>query len=141
MAGHVIDVAAGSDSDATNLRREGVAQVIAVQVRRCDDVEIFRARQHLLQRDVGDRILNDEACSRLAFGNLAPRAAINFNRAVELLGNAITPVTEGAFRELHDVPLVNDRHAFAFVLDGVADGAVNQPLAAKTVSYTHLTLP
>ena len=98
---------------------------------RGDDVEILRAGQHLLQRDVGDRVLDDDARAGLAFGDLAPRAAVDFDRAVEVLGDLVAPVAEGAFGELHDVPLVHERHALALVLDRVADGAVDQPLGAE----------
>jgi hypothetical protein len=69
----------GSDANAADLRRQRVGQVVAVQVQRgcvrdtqsdarladaaktksrTDDVELLRARQHLLQRDVGDAVLD-----------------------------------------------------------------------------------
>ena len=61
-----------------------VAQVIAVQVQRGDDIEIFRARQHLLQGDVGNRIL-DHDCRKRGLGlflrSLHLGAAIDFVRA------------------------------------------------------------
>src|SRR5262245_44418415 len=76
VARHVIDVPAGRDADAADLRRERVRQVVAIQVRRRDDVELVRPRQHLLQRDVGNRVLDDDAGAGLAFGNTAPRPAV-----------------------------------------------------------------
>ena len=42
----------------------------------------------------------------------------------------IAPVAEGAFRELHDVALVHQRHRDPIVLDGVLDRLADQPLAA-----------
>ena len=60
VAGDVIDVAAGRDADAADLRGERVAQIIAVQVQRGDHVKIRRAREHLLERDVGDGVLDDQ---------------------------------------------------------------------------------
>ena len=81
VAGDVIDVAAGRDADAADLRGERVAEVIAVQVQRGDDVEIRRAGEHLLEGDVGDGVLDDDARAGFAFGNLAPRAAVDFDRA------------------------------------------------------------
>jgi hypothetical protein len=83
VAGDVVDVAAGGDADAADLRRQRVAQVVAVQVERGDDVEIRRARQHLLERDVGDGVLDHDARAGLALGNLAPRAAVDLHRAEE----------------------------------------------------------
>ena len=66
VAGDVVDVAARRDADAADLRRQRVGQVVAVQVRRRDDVELVRPRQHLLERDVGDGILDDDAGAGLA---------------------------------------------------------------------------
>ena len=43
VAGDVVDVAAGRDADAADLRRQRVAQVIAVQVERGDDIKVLRA--------------------------------------------------------------------------------------------------
>jgi hypothetical protein len=42
MAGDVVDVAARGDADAADLRREGVGEVVAVEVQRGDDVEVGR---------------------------------------------------------------------------------------------------
>jgi len=126
MAGDVIDIPAGGDANAADLRRQSVAQVIAVQVERRDDVEIRRAREHLLEGDVGDGVLDDDARAGLALGNLAPRAAVNLHRAEEFLGGLVRPVAETAFGELHDVALVDNGDALALVFDGVGDGAVGQ---------------
>src|SRR5882724_2384550 len=43
VAGDVIDVATGRDADAADLRGKGVAEVVAVQIERGDDVKIRRA--------------------------------------------------------------------------------------------------
>ena len=131
VAGDVVDVAARRDADAADLRGQRVGQVVAVQVRRRDDVELVGPRQHLLQRDVGDGVLDHDAGARLAVGNAAPRPAVDLDRAVELLRDLVAPVAEGAFGELHDVALVHQRHALALVLHGVADRAVDQALGAE----------
>ena len=44
VASDVIDIATGRDANPAHLRGECIAQVIAVQVQRRDDVEIFRAQ-------------------------------------------------------------------------------------------------
>src|SRR6185436_1292062 len=87
------------------------------------------------QGDVGDGVLNHESGAGFAVGDLAPRAAVDLDRAELLFRDLVAPVTEGAFRELHDVALMNQRDALAFVVDGVADGAVNQPLAAEPAHW------
>ena len=66
VAGDVVDVAAGRDADAADLRRERVGEVVAVEVQRRDDVELLRAREHLLERDVGDGVLDEEHLLPLA---------------------------------------------------------------------------
>src|SRR5580765_1590715 len=48
VAGDVVDVTAGSDPDTPDLGREGVGEIIAVQVERGDDVELIGPRQYLL---------------------------------------------------------------------------------------------
>ena len=48
VSGHVVDVAARSDPDATDLRRQGVGHVVAVEVERGDAVELTRAGEYLL---------------------------------------------------------------------------------------------
>src|SRR2546427_7922158 len=52
------------DADAAHLRRQGVGQVVAVQVGRGDDVELLRSREHLLQRDVRDGVLDHDPRDR-----------------------------------------------------------------------------
>ena len=138
VAGDVIDVAAGRDADAADLRGERVAEVIAVEIQRGDDIEIRRAREHLLQRDVGDGVL-DRRCPAprlLPFaGFLHHRSAVDFlPRRRYCFADLIAPVAERAFGELHDVALVHERHALALELDRVADRAVDQPHAADCSS-------
>src|SRR5439155_6750292 len=115
---------------AADLRRERVAQIIAVQVQGRDDIKIFRPGEDLLEGDVSDGVFDDDARAGFAFGNLAPRSAIQFRRAEVLFGGLIAPVAEGAFGELHDVALVHDRHALALELDRVTNRAVDQSHAA-----------
>ena len=66
VAGDVVDVAARRDADAADLRGQRVREVVAVEVRRRDDVELVGAGEHLLQRDVGDRVLDQDLVAGLA---------------------------------------------------------------------------
>ena len=131
VAGEVVDVSARRDPDATHLRRERIRQVVAVQVGRGDDVELLRSREHLLERDVRDRVLDQGPRPRLSLWDPAPRPAVDLLRAEEALGDLIAPVAEGALGELHDVALVHQRDALPLALDGVGDRAVDEPLAAE----------
>ena len=116
---------------------------VAVQVHRGDHVELGRTRQYLLERDVGNRVL-DENLAGLQCGSLllvrglftlcGLRALPLFpgvGLAGELLlGKLVAPVAERAFGELHDVPLVHDRDALAPGGDRVLDGGAEQAARA-----------
>ena len=89
----------------------------------------------MLQRDVGDRIFNDNAGAWFSHWNSAPRAAIHFFGAKHILRHFITPITKRAFGELHDVALVHQGYTFAVVANGVADRAVNQTHATRIAHW------
>src|SRR5690606_1243835 len=112
----VIDVAARSDSNAADLRRESIGNVIAIQVEGGDHIVFARTGQDLLKEGVGDHILDDDSVRELA-----PGASIDFLRPKLLFGQSVTPVAEGAFGELHNVALVDEGHAFATAIDGILD--------------------
>src|SRR5690606_12046547 len=82
----------------------------------------------LLQEGVGDRILDDDLATRLGILEFAPRAAVDRLGAELFASQLITPVTETAFRELHDVALVNQGNGGAVVVDRVLDGFAYQTL-------------
>ena len=64
VAGDVVDVAARGDADAADLGRQGVGEVVAVEVHGGDDVELVGPGEHLLQRDVGDGVLDEDLARR-----------------------------------------------------------------------------
>jgi len=125
VAGDVVDVAAGGDADAADLRGQRVAEVIAIQIERGDDVELGGARQHLLQGDVGNGVFDDDAV-----GQFAPRAAVNLDSAEFALREGVAPIAEGAFGELHDVAFVDNRDRLAVVVDGVLDRGADEAFGA-----------
>ena len=59
VAGVVVEIAARGDADPADLSSQGVGNVIAVEVQRGDDVEVFGAGEHLLQGDVGDGVFDE----------------------------------------------------------------------------------
>ena len=124
----VVDVAAGRDADAADARRKRVGNVIAVEVKRGDDLVLGRAQQNLLQECVGDHVFDDDLVAVL-FNDL-PRAAVEVCRAVFLSGQRVAPVAERALGELHDVALVHERDAVALVGDGVLDSRPHDALGA-----------
>src|SRR5690606_27599166 len=143
VAGLVVDVRPGGDADAADLRREGVGQVVAVEVQGGDDVELRGTGEHLLQHDVRDGVLDDDLPGRHGFLLRRVRRLFAFflldavilgpgegDVAELLLGQFVPPVFERAFGELHDVALVHQRHRLALVPDGVLDGRPDEALGA-----------
>ena len=126
VTGDVINVSTGRDADPAHLRRQRIAQIIAIQIQRRDHIEIFRSQQHLLQRDVCNRVFDDNTGARFIHRDFAPRPALDFLRAEILFRDLIAPVTKRALGELHDIALVDQGHALALILDRVGDRAVDQ---------------
>ena len=62
--------------------------------------------------------------------HLAPRAAVDGFGAELALSQRVGPVPEAAFRELHDVALVDDGHRGLVIVDGVLDRLAYQALGA-----------
>src|SRR5580700_2221036 len=60
MTGDVVDVGPWCDSDATDLGGQGIGEIVTIEVGGGDDVEVGRPGEHLLQRDVGNRVLHEE---------------------------------------------------------------------------------
>ena len=123
----VRDIGARCDTDATDLRRQGVGDIVAIQIQRGDDVVFGRPQQNLLQKRIGDGVLDDDAV-----GQLHPRPAIEHFGAELVLGQRVGPITEATLGELHDVALVDDGHALAAIVDGVLDSRSHQSLRALT---------
>src|SRR5271166_6161883 len=131
MARDVVDVAARGDPDAAHLRCKGVGKVVAVQVERRDHVEIRGACQDLLERDVGDRVLDHDPGAWLALGNPAPWPSVDLDGAKEVLRDLVSPVAKGPLGELHDVSLMDKGDTLSIVPDRVADRRVHQPDASR----------
>src|SRR5687768_16315112 len=66
----------------------------------------------------------------MSFRDLAPRPAVDFHCAEDILRQLVAPVAERAFGELHDVLFVDEGDALLLIPDGVIDGGVNQTLGA-----------
>ena len=63
MSCYIVDVSTRSDTDTPNLCSQRVRQVVPVQVQRRNDIKVGWTSQNLLQRDVGNRIFNDDFAS------------------------------------------------------------------------------
>src|SRR5260370_39870180 len=82
--------------------------------------------QRLFVWDVDKHNVYHYSAARLSHGNSAPRAAIELLRAEIFLRDFKTPIAESALGNLHNVPLVNEGHALAPVLDRIGNRAVHQ---------------
>src|ERR1039458_8518448 len=125
VAGDVVDVGAGSDSESADLRRERIGEKVAVQVHRGDDVEFIGARQHLLEGDIRDRILDQHLAGRRLAVAIVPSHGLAF---VFAFYEFVAPIAERALRVLHDVALVDKGHALALVANRVIKRGANQAL-------------
>ena len=105
---------------------ERVGQVVAVEVRGRDDVELVGPGEHLLQRDVGDRVLDEDLVAGVA------AAVVPADRDVgELVtGEVVAPAHERTLGELLDVALVHERDALAVALHRVLDRGADEALRA-----------
>jgi hypothetical protein len=128
VAGDVVGVAAGGDADAADLGRQGVRQVVAVEVHRGDDVELGRPGQHLLEGDVGDGVLHQDLVPRLAAAVLPGDGDVG----ELLLDELVAPLVEGALGVLHDVALVHEVHVLAATVDRVLEGGALEALRARS---------
>ncbi|MND73646.1 hypothetical protein D3C80_652260 [compost metagenome] len=122
----VTDVCARRDTDTANLRRQGVRDVVTVQVHTRDHVVFSWTQQDLLQERIGDNIFNDDLFAGVRVLDFLPRTAVDQFAAEFFSRQLVTPVFECAFGELHDVAFVNNSHRVAIVGDCVFDGCAHQ---------------
>ena len=129
VIGHV---GAGRDTDTTDFSGDRVGQVVTIQVHGGQHRELFRTQLQQLEDDVGDAVLDHHLAGRLLAAVDAVQVVLGDGLVREFItGDFIAPVPEGAFRELHDVALVNQGHAVQAVVDGVLNGLAHQPLGGE----------
>ena len=56
----IADVRTGRDTDSTNLCRERIRQIVAVEVHRRDDTVLVWPREDLLQHRIRNDVLDDD---------------------------------------------------------------------------------
>src|SRR5581483_2872650 len=112
----------------TDLRGERVGNIVAVQIERRDDVVVFRLQQDLLQEVVGDNVLDDDLAAALRITDAAPRPFVYHLRAKLALRELVSPGAERAFRVLHDVAFMYQRHGATIIGYGILQGFTNQTL-------------
>src|SRR5690606_37505914 len=80
----IVDVGAGGDADAAHTGRQGVGDVVAVEVQGGDHVVLGRTREDLLQEGVGNHVFDHDAV-----GELAPGSAVDLHGAELFLGQLV----------------------------------------------------
>ncbi len=101
-------VGARSDTDTSHLSRQGVGEVVAVQVERGDDIVFGRTQQNLLQHGVGDDVLDHDVLAGIGVLELHPGPTIEQLSAELVARDFVAPVLEGTLGEFHDVALVDE---------------------------------
>src|SRR5205807_6179547 len=128
----VADVPPGGHADSPDLGGDRVGEVVPVQVARGDDVEGAGPGEHMLERHIGDVILDQDLPGRdhtaVVLLHIGPGDRL---RGELLARHLVSPLREGALRVLHDVALVDDGDAAAAVVDREPDGLADQPLGAE----------
>ena len=129
--GHGVgQVGARSDTDTTDFSRQGVGQVVTVEVEGGNDIVLGRTQQDLLQHGVGDGVFNDDVFAGSRVLELHPGTAIEQGCAELFSGNLVGPLFEGTFGELHDVAFVHDGQRVAVIIDHILQGLARQTLGA-----------
>ncbi len=124
------DVGARRDADAAHFRRQGVGNVVAVQVQSGDHAVIRGTHQNLLQEGVGDHVLDDDVLAGTRVLHHVPGAAVQGLGAVALHRQLITPVLKRTLGVLHDVAFVHQGDRILVIVDGELDRLAHQALAA-----------
>src|SRR6185369_5749466 len=127
----VINIRAGSYSDAAYLGCKCVTEIIAIQVECSYDIKIFRPGKDLLHGYVCDSIFDQDACAGFSIRYFAPWATIYFNGSEKIFCNQVTPVTKSSFGEFHDVAFMHNGNTLLFMLDGVRDGTMHKPFRSE----------
>src|SRR5690606_26141326 len=125
VAGHVVDVGAGRDTDASNLRGERIRDVVSVEIHGGDDIVFIGPREDLLQEGIGNHVFDNDA-----IGQLAPRTSAELFRSELPLGQLIAPIPKSALGELHDVAFVDKRDALEAPLPRMLNGRPHKTLRA-----------
>ena len=82
MAGEVMNISSRGNSQPANLCRQGIGDVVPIEVHRCDDIIFSRPGKDLLQEIVSDGVLDQEFASRGISATVLP---------------AYRPITESSF--------------------------------------------
>ena len=132
MACIVIDIGPRSDSDPANCSGQGVRNIITIQVEGGDHRIFGRAGQDLLQESIRNNILDQYfscfQCLILCFiGSI--HAFIRLDPVILLprkdlisefsFCQSISPQFELTFRELHDIPFVNNGYGRTVIFNGI----------------------
>ena len=93
----VIDIATGSNANATHLSRQHIRDIVTIEIHRGDDTIVLRLQQSVLQESITDAVFHHQATGLQCIAVLA-------------LCQLVSPFLESAFGELHDIALVNQCH-------------------------------
>ena len=107
MSALIVDVRPGSYSDSSHLGGKRIGDVIAVEIQRRHHIVRFSFGEDVLQKRIGDAIVDDEI--RFPF----PSDMMPFRSLIALNSRTASsyPTFEIPFGELHDVAFVDQGNA------------------------------
>ena len=125
VSGAVVDIRARCNADAAHLRSQSIRAVVTVQVQGGHHAVLLRVDENLLQEGVADAVFHHRAVRQAA-----PRAVPDWYAPEFTACYLVAPVAEGAFRKLHDIALVHQRHEGTVIFHSMLDGRAHQTLRA-----------
>ncbi len=126
----VADIRTRCNTDTANLSRQGIGNIVTVQVHTGDNVVFRRTQQDLLQERIGDNVFNHDLFTRVRVLNFQPRTAVNKLTAELVARQLVAPVFKRAFGELHDIAFMYQRDGIAIVGNSVFNRRANQTFSA-----------
>ena len=120
----VIDVGSRSDTDAAHHSSQLVGNIITVQVQSGNDRVFFGNKQGILQKGIGNAILDNKTSLRYVFSKLTLR-------------QLIAPFLEAAFGKLHDIAFVYQCYRGQTIFERITASRTHQPLRSLFRHWFH----
>src|SRR5690606_34720311 len=140
---YVIDIGPRCNTDTTYHGRQGIRDIITIEIERGDDIVFGRTQQNLLEEGISDDILDQQRTTIEGFLLRRVSSFLTISRsntvvlcprpylaAVFAFSQGITPFLKLTFGIFHDVALVHQGNAFASLAHGIVDGSADEPFGA-----------
>ena len=134
----IINVCSGSNTDAPDLCRQRIRNVISVKIHCCGNIEFIRIKQRLLKEIVANDVAYENfSLVLLLFGSLLAASLedlIIFRLSKHFIAisqaSIIAPLFKRAFSLFHDVSFMHERHVFSSVTERIINCSFDQSHAS-----------